>query len=506
LNARHPNLTNVVVFSLPLLLILPLIFQYGVFFDGALYSAYARNLSEGVGSFWNTLAWPGATSPVRDQPPLAFFLQSFFFKAFGNQFFVEGLYGLCCLYLTLGGVLRLNTALPSRTASGATASGTTSQPAWPALLFLTIPIVLWSARNNMIENTLTVLTTWATFFAISATFATSRTRAFLHTIAFAAILVAAFLTKGPVALFPLAVPFLARLVFHFSEWRNPKHILRNIAHSATLPAATLAAFALLWLVPDFRNFTHAYFREQILPSSMGARESSGSHFTIVLALINNAGIPVAATLALAFFTKNFPHPRAWFKHPTTASPASNSAHQHALFWFLVFLSAWTPFLISTKQMPWYLIPSLPFLCLALPAAAPRSFHTLSTWLSTIRARKILMVVLAILLVSGPSLATLSFGRVYKNESFYNSFLPLINTLPTRTQYGVCNAALLREWRMVTPLLRYFQSPVTHNASPSGIWILQNSDTPCFNTNGCQLLNHAASPFQVYACSTGDAAP
>lgn len=478
--AVNTRLINTIIFLLPVVLILPLVFQYGVFFDGALYGAYARNLAEGIGSFWNTVSWPGATSPVRDQPPLAFFLESYFFRALGNRFFVEGLYGIVCLYLTLAAINRLQHTLPQ----GEETVKKQQLVAWPVALYLTLPIVLWASRNNMIENTLTVFTTWATYFGVAYSFEKSRGRAGLFANAFTLLLVAAYFTKGPVALFPLATPFVASFVLQNHRWR--KHFLSTF-FVASIPAlATVVVFALLWLVPEVRSFTYAYFLEQILPSSLGQRESSGSHFTIVRALFNNATVPIAIALVLAFFAKTI----SWRFEISPKTKAS-------LVWFLVFLSAWVPFLISTKQMSWYLIPSFPFLCLAIVELTPHTFHKASNWLAPRRVA--LVSTLALVVISGAVASAVKFGNVYKNESFYNSFLPLENTLPTRTQYGVCNENLLRNWRMVTPLLRYFQSAVVQGPSTSGVWIIENAEKPCFNTNNCRLLNSPELEFKVYSC-------
>ena len=79
----------------------------------------------------------------------------------------------------------------------------------PLVLFLTIPSIRWAFVNNMLENTLTALTTFAVYFVLLSADVEGRAwspRRLLYLAAAATAIAAAVMTKGPVGLFPLISP------------------------------------------------------------------------------------------------------------------------------------------------------------------------------------------------------------------------------------------------------------------------------------------------------------
>src|SRR3990167_4418365 len=99
----HPNRRWIPLwlFSLSLLLILfvlPLTRQ-GMFLDGVLYAAIAKNLALGYGSLWHPFYSQTDFSVFYEHPPLAIYFQSLFFKLAGQGFGVEQLY---CLLMAAG--------------------------------------------------------------------------------------------------------------------------------------------------------------------------------------------------------------------------------------------------------------------------------------------------------------------------------------------------------------------------------------------------------------------
>ena len=87
--------------SLCILLFAPNLLQRGMFVDGLWYAAISKNLSEGFGSFWSP-AFTSTMAPVfTGHPPLVFGLQSLFFKVLGDAWYVEKIYALTTIALTL---------------------------------------------------------------------------------------------------------------------------------------------------------------------------------------------------------------------------------------------------------------------------------------------------------------------------------------------------------------------------------------------------------------------
>jgi 4-amino-4-deoxy-L-arabinose transferase-like glycosyltransferase len=89
------------LFSLGLLLFIPNLLQKGMFVDGLWYATISKNLAEGFGSFWSP-AFTHTMAPVFiDHPPLVFGIQSLFFKVLGDALYVEKIYALFIISLTL---------------------------------------------------------------------------------------------------------------------------------------------------------------------------------------------------------------------------------------------------------------------------------------------------------------------------------------------------------------------------------------------------------------------
>ena len=75
--------------------VIPWLVQPGMFFDGVLYAAISRNMAIGIGDAWHPVLSATLWADYREAPPLAFLLESFFFRFFGDHFWVEKVYSLC---------------------------------------------------------------------------------------------------------------------------------------------------------------------------------------------------------------------------------------------------------------------------------------------------------------------------------------------------------------------------------------------------------------------------
>ena len=72
--------------------IVPRVAHRGMFVDGVTYASIARNLAAGRGSFWSP-SYTATLYPVfHEHPPLGFWLQSWWFRMFGDHLFVERVY------------------------------------------------------------------------------------------------------------------------------------------------------------------------------------------------------------------------------------------------------------------------------------------------------------------------------------------------------------------------------------------------------------------------------
>ena len=172
----------------------------------------ARNLADGVGTFWKPYLDDYIHPVFHEHPPLVFWFQSLFFRIFGNGPYLEAFYGFFMGLLILGATglfwyrVRRDYQLP------------TVGSWWPVLLLVPLPIFTYILQVNRIANTWTLLAIVAAYLAYLSAVNTKHT-AIIGLLAGGAIYLG-FIAKGPVALFSLAVPPLAWLTLKakFSKW------------------------------------------------------------------------------------------------------------------------------------------------------------------------------------------------------------------------------------------------------------------------------------------------
>ena len=325
-----------------ILVVTPLL-QDGMFVDGVVSSSVARNLAIGHGSFWSPVYLGDISGgPVfNDQLPLTFGIQSFFFRVFGDHLFVERMYSFLTCILSAFFIIRL-WKLIYRSETGI------SGRAWlPLLLWIITPIVAWSFHNNMLENTVAVFDIAAIYFLFRGL---ETGRKILLQITVAGVLTtAAFLSKGPVGLFPLGAIVIYQICFRKFTGRK-----------------TFYYSLILWMVPTFISvllfyvngeafhFVRQYFDQQVLRSIEGHRESVQSRFFILIRLCTEL-IPIAILLITI---------RCISIYKKMKAEQVPRRLRTSTFFFVIALSGALPICISLKQSGYYLVPSLAFFAMA----------------------------------------------------------------------------------------------------------------------------------------------
>ena len=95
------------VIGLISILLLPKVFQQGIFFDGLIYSSVSNNMANGQGSFWDPSYSQTIWLHFHEHPPLALGLQSIFIKVFNGAFFAEKLYSLLMGILSIIFIIKI---------------------------------------------------------------------------------------------------------------------------------------------------------------------------------------------------------------------------------------------------------------------------------------------------------------------------------------------------------------------------------------------------------------
>lgn len=338
--------------ALPFLLIaaiaalhwLPNLFTKGMFMDGVYDALFAHNFVQGVGSFWNPQTADYTHPEYWDNPQLSSYFLSLWYKVFGDYYWVEKLYSLFTALVQLVLITSLWRIYFSEKAE-------TKKYTWlPCWLLLVVPLTSWCYSGNLMENTMSIFTTSSVM--VFLLFLRQRKNLLLYSSIGGALIFLALLTKGPVALFPFAVPFFFIWIEENFNWKQ------SFTYMLVQFIVTAAIFAFVFSMDAPKNFLQHYLEVQLLPVLTHQPSSGGSHFAILIQLLATLS-PLFVLSALSFIIS---------KKELTSD---KSLLKTALVFIVIGLSASVPIMLSAKQNKHYLLPSLPlfavgFACLILP--------------------------------------------------------------------------------------------------------------------------------------------
>ena len=308
----------------------------GMFFDGVTYASISRNMAEGQGTFWNPYYTQTLYPEFRQHPPLALGMEALAFKALGDHWWVEKVYSVLAFLLS-GLFIAL---IWKRTTNNI-------RWAWLLLLFwLTMPLVSWSATNNLLENTMSVFVLLSVYLMIVSYQRNHKFWLFLSAVA----LLLAFLSKGFTGLFPLVFPILYCAFDQKRKWiQGPIDSLILVISVAVFVGIMFLAF------PASLPYLKDYIQLQVIGGGLHEATVS-SRFYIVFSLLLQLIVPFVIVITLVILkTKNkdnnkvfeFPPDKAWFY----------------IFLILGLLGV-LPIMVSVKQRDFYMLAALPFFALA----------------------------------------------------------------------------------------------------------------------------------------------
>lgn len=305
----------------------------GMFMDGLIYTSVASNMAEGVGSFWHPVYTAMQFPDFYEHPPLMMWLLSLWFRLLGTGMMAAKAYSVAVLLLTAALMMGVWKQLGFKLGLG-----------WLPLLMLTlIPDVALAAHNNYLESTMTL-------FVLASVWLVLRGKGVGWHVLAGLMLAAAFLTKGPTGLFPLALPALLWL---FGE---RKGFGQAAAGTLAMAAGLAAPMALLWLgVPDAQEFLRKYFENQVIG---GSQTLVTSRTYIVKTLFSHTAVVLVVALAAVLF--------GILRKSAPWRPTRDSWRRFGLM-FALALCGTLPMMVSTKQRAFYLLTVFPFVALAVAA-------------------------------------------------------------------------------------------------------------------------------------------
>jgi 4-amino-4-deoxy-L-arabinose transferase-like glycosyltransferase len=415
-----------------LALLLPALLKDGMFLDGILNASIARNLSLGMGKFWSLEYSSTLCNPFYDQLPMAMWLQSLFFSIFGDHLFVERLYCLLAAFTTAFFIIKI-WRLISRNNSIVASMG------WlPVLFWIITPVVFWSYTNNMLDNTMAIFDIAALYLIVKAL--STRQLIFPRLALAGALILGAFLSKGPIGLFPLASVF----IYGFCYRNFP--FTRLLLYSAVLVVvpAVLLGFMLLTMDNALYSFSE-YFGQQIMQSLEGKRDLASGRWFIAGRLATELLLMAILTIVIFALSKLL-----------RVKPTTKSGHGRSVIFFLaVALSGSLPIMISLKQSGYYLLPSLPFFAIA-------ASMLIATRLGPLTERidihgdgfKFANIFLTLLLCATLVFSFRQTGKISRDTELINDIYIIGGKAPHHTTISVC-PDMMQDWGLHAYMMRYY---------------------------------------------------
>ena len=360
----------------------------GMFLDGVLYACISRNMAVGMGSFWNPFYTQTIGPVFHSHPPLAFGLEALFFKLLGDHWWVEKAYSALTFLLTA-----LLIALIWKRSTN------NFRWAWlPLLFWIAMPLITWSATNNLLENTMSVFVMLSVYLMIVSYQRNSKLWLFLAGIT----LFAAFLSKGFTGLFPLVFPIIYCIFDDKRRWiQGPIDTLLLMVTLAVLSGVMFLVFP-----PSFA-YLKDYINLQVIGG--GLHEATVStRFYIVFSLLLQLIAPLVVFSIILIMSKIINKD----KHKVFEFAPDK---KHFFSFLILGLTGVLPIMLSVKQRDFYMLAALPFFALAF---GHLSLSMVNMMLLEIRpkTRNWMMIASSVVLLVGMVLNISHIGKYGRDEA------------------------------------------------------------------------------------------
>jgi len=401
--------------------------------DGLEYGAVARNLAEGLGTFWKPYLEDFIHPVFHEHPPLVFWIQSLFFRLFGDGPYLENFYGCLMGLITLACVawfwqqVRRDFALPSVGVW------------WPMLLLVPLPLFTYTIQTNRIVATYIILAILPTYAAYRSV--TGSKHAVLLGLLSGGLVYLGFIAKGPVAFFTFAVPAIACLAL---KTRLSRAALSTIL---ALVSFTVILFSVFYLFPDSRDFWSKFWNAQVIASLKSQRAPGDTHWYLVERWA--AEIAVRVSIAAVFLICcRVPLGQIRFNRP-------------AGFFLLIGLASSLPFLLSMRQHNRYIFHSYPFYVLCLAFATDSIAAKLESLLDSKSKFRVAVGLFAmVFFIAGFTSMLAGKDHVRSRKPFYYDIYLQDIRLPERSTISVCpRGIILNDW-LFADMMRFYKNSLT----------------------------------------------
>jgi len=402
-------------------LVVPVLIQDGMFMDGLLYACVAKNLSQGIGTFWHPHYSPTMHSLFDQQPPLGFGTEAIFFKLFGTSIYVERLYSFLTLCLGAFFIVKIWRLIFREEKS-------MQNIAWlPVLFWIIIPVCFWSYSNNMLECTMVIFDLLTIFFILKF----FEKNFFLHHALAGVFIFLASLTKGFQGLFPLAAIFFYWLVYKKISF------LRMIVCSVLLLSVVSLIYILILQNPSAKDGLTFYLHNRV-QHSIASVITVENRFYLIGRLLQELIAPIAISLLLYLLLQK--------KYSEQKNYST-----HFIFFLLIGISASFPLIVTLEQRGFYLVTSLPFFAISISMiSASYVTAAIEKMKPQIISFRIFRFATIAVLSGSIIFSCLQIGKFSRDEEMIHDVHLIGKVVPEKTMLG-SSMELWENW----PLQEYF---------------------------------------------------
>ena len=416
--------------SVILVLILAPLIQDGVFMDGMLYISVGKNLSEGIGTFWNQSFSKTCMFEYHEQPPLYGGLISVFFKLFGDSIYTERLFCFSFLITTYFVLIKFWKLL-------ITDSVNTKHNWLPVFYFSIIPVVFWAFQNHVEETVMTLFDLTAVYFIYNSIKKDKHVYFYLFLSAFFIYL--ASLTKGLQGLFPLVALPLSWVIHPERKKLNQK-----IVQSVYLIICFILLYLFTFLIfEDAYSSFEKYFSIRLVNTFNHVGSTTENRFYLLFKLFAELSPVFILTTILFFLTRMKNH-----------SPLTNE-NKKALVWLLLIgISGSLPLMVTLEQRGFYLVTSLPFFCLAFALLSLNYFTSLlQNTKFSVSISTVLKSISVILFLCSFIYFSLSVGKTKRDKELLHDVY-LCKTFMQKGEVIGIPEAMWNDWNIQTYMVRH----------------------------------------------------
>lgn len=468
-------ITFAVMIGLPLFTLI----QDGMFMDAMLYTSVAHNEAHGIGSFWFpqfsklNLDVPGVHS-FHEQPPLAFGIQSLFFRVLGDSMYVERFYVLVTMCLTAWLLVVLWKEIFKQEPES-------RRLGWlPLLLWITIPTVFWGCSNNVNENTMGIFTLSAVVLAFKLL---NKGSGNLLKWSLSGILIfLATLSKGFPGFFPIAVPALF--------WLCTRRITfgRALGYSLLLVAVPLVIYGILFLIPESKESLSIYLFKRAF-QRIASSPTTDNRFSSLISLFMDL-LPQLGLLLLIIIVARARKIKVAF---------AGAQGRMVLFFLLTGLSATAPLMLTMVQKAFYLLPGFPFFAIGISMLmAPYILRFTASMQTGSRSFKMFRGISVVLLCGAIVVVALQKGKTSREKEVLHDVYTVGKIIPAHSAIGFNQLAFSLDWELQCYLMRYFYISVDFKPEqPLPYFILDKSQKADIDLSRYKKMDLGLQRYDLY---------